>query len=646
MACYHLRMEQSQVPYQTTDNTQAPQTIFSVIRQEVWDFLNNYIVIVPGYSFHQYLNIKRIHLYLNSRFESQNDDMLYKVRDKLFFNIVVPACEVATKMLNVDTKDIRLIPQDPKSSFSTYLLEKELKQWLKGSKFANVLNQIAEDTPRYGSSVIEKTTDGTKVIDLRKLMLDPTVDYIKNSRFVTTISYMTPDELRETGWDNVETAITRYATTYGQTAYEDRSGGVNLMRSTPYVKVYKRYGAVQQGWIDGSKSTKMVRALFIVAGAEEQAKSVDGKNNSDYGVVLFKSRWYKPWPFKDYHYQKIPGRWQGMGIVESLFDTQERINEIKNQKRISMEISAIHLFQTPDKLIVKNALTDLSSGDIIPAKNEIRPIQNEERNLPAFKDEEESYIQHAQRISFAYDAVSGETPTASTTATATLNAQQQATSVFSYKRKNFTNMLRDYFNDLVLPQLLQDLTPEHIMRFTGTQQELEKLDNAAADLYANDFIKERFLNGQTILQAEVDQARQKAINQWRKNGENRFLKIKRAFYNDVKFEFDFNIGNEQVNPQTVATNTQAVLTAIATNPNILNDPRSKLLFYKFAESLGISQGELELADTQAEEKNQQMAQMAGNPQNPMNPMGQAPPNGVASPMQRSAPLASNQMQPQ
>ena len=329
MMRYSVIMNPSQVPLQITEQVQKPENIFSVIRQEVWDFLNNYIVIVPGYSFHQYLTIKRAHLYLNSKFEEQNDDGLYKNREKLFFNVVVPACEVATKMLTVDSKDIRLLPQEPKSYFSTYLLEKELKQWLKTSKIANVLAQIADEAPKYGSIVVEKTTKGAKVVDLRKLMLDPTVDRIKNSRFVTTISYMTPDELRETGWDEkaIELAIQRYSTTYGQTAYEDRSGGVNLMRSTPYVKVYKRYGAVQEGWLDGSKSTKSVRALFIVAGCEEQAKSVDGKNNSDNGVVLFKSKWHKEWPFKDYHYQKIIGRWLGLGIVESLFDTQVRMND-------------------------------------------------------------------------------------------------------------------------------------------------------------------------------------------------------------------------------------------------------------------------------------------------------------------------------
>jgi len=541
--CYSLTVNPS---------TQSIPNIFAQIRTEKSDFLDNYVMIVPGYSFNQYQTIKRINLYLNSKFE---DETLYLNREKLFFNVVTPACEIATKMLNVDTKDIRLLPTNPKTSFATYLLEKELKQWLKTSKMGNVLNEIADNTPKYGSTVLEKTKDGAEMVDLRRLFLDPTVDKIKDSRFVTTIHYMTPTQLRATGWDNVETAIERFGNSYGETAYEDRSGGVNLLRSTPYIKVYKRYGEVPKNWLDGGKSDETVRALFIVAGAEEMEKNSEGKVIGDYGVVLFKSKWHKEWPYKDFHYNKIMGRWLGLGIPEMLFDVQVRMNEIKNQKRISMEISSQHWFQTKDKQIVRNLLTDKLNGDLIISPSGIEPIANEERNLSAFESEEASYFQQAQRLSFAYDAVSGETSAASTTATAIINAQQQATSTFGFKKENYTNMLRDFFNDLVLPQLLIDLTPEHIMRFTGSSQELQKLDEAAAELYANDEIKKMALNGELVTVEMQEALRQKAKDHYKKLGENRFIKVKNAFYKNAEFDFDFNVGNEQINPQTIATNT-------------------------------------------------------------------------------------------
>jgi hypothetical protein len=599
------------------------ETIFSQIRQEADDFYNGSISVVPGYTFNQYDTIKLAHLYLNSKYEDGSE---YLGRDKLFFNVVVPPCEVATKMLNVDTKNIRLWPMNPKSHFSTYLLEKELKLWLKTSKLGRILNTIAEEAPRYGSVVMEKTTDGAQIIDLRRLIIDPTVETIGKSRFVTTIHYMTPSELRETGWDNVDEAIEKFGNTDAAESWEDKGGDMNRLVSTPYIKVYKRYGEVPEYWLKGGRSEKMVKALFIVAGADVQETNAEGKPTGEAGVILFKSKWHKDWPFKDFHYTKVKGRWLGVGIPEMLSDVQVRVNELKNQKRVSMELSSIHLFQTADKQIVRNVLTDLQTGDILYTPTGINPIVNEERNLPAFKDEEESYSQHADRLSFAYEAVRGEAPIASATATATINATQQATSVYAFKRENLALFLQEFFNELVMPQLMKDLTPEHIMRFTGSVQELQKLDEAAAEVYANDFIKSKLLGGEMVTEEDVENQKKGAIELYRRLGDSRFIKIKDAFYDDAEFEFDFIVGNEQADPQVMANNFQSLMMQImqAYGPN---DPRAKLFLSKYAETLGIQPAELEIANQQAAEiEQEQMAQQQMQQMQPQVPQPNGQPN--------------------
>lgn len=598
-----------------TTNLAPPTNIFAQIRKEQWDFMYNWIQIVPGYPFNQYYNIKRCHLYLNSKYE---DSTLYNNRQKLFFNIVIPPCEVAMRMLNIDTKNIRLWPLAPKSYFSTYLLEKEMKFWLKKHKLGQILNQLAEEAPRFGSVVLEKTVDGAEVVDLRRLILDPTVDKIQDSRFVTTISYMTPSQLRETkGWDAraIEQAVQNFANNNTMEPYEDQIVNVNVMRSTPYIKVFKRYGEVPAWWVDDSlkpgtkKGDATVKALFIVAGADLLEKNPEGKPVGEKGVVLFKSLWRKDWPFKDFHYMKTKGRWLGIGIVEMLFDIQVRVNEMANQKRVAMEISTMHLFQTKDKSIVRNVLTDLQSGDLMitgPNGNGIEPINNSAARFSEaeFKNEEERYSGQIDKLSFAYEALRGDTGDASTPLGTTQIAVAQGTSVFAFKKENLSLFLQDYFNDLVLPQLLRDLTAEHIMRFTGNTQELQKLDEAASEVYANDYVKKKILSGSFTTTADFDAAKQKAVAVYQKLGENRFLKIKNAFYDDAEFEFDFLITNEQADPAKMATNIQAVLAEV---PNLnMQDPMVKLLFSKLCEQLGISQGELELAQQQSDQQAQQM----------------------------------------
>ena len=613
------------------------RTIFSQIRQEIKDFNTNYVSIVPGYSFSQIYTLKRIHLYLNSRYETgtnigittgttTNTDIRgaqYLGRDKLFYNIVNPICQLAAKELDTDTKDIRLLPLNPKSYFSTYLLEKELKQWLKKNKLGKVLNQLAEEAPKFGSAVLVKTKDGAEIVDLRRLILDPTVDDIQKSRFVTTIHYMTPTELRDTGWDNVDVAIERFGESNAQEPFQDQYGNTGVMTSTPYIKIYKRYGEVPKWWIDdgatpGTKSgDEMVKSLFITAGSEVLQTNSDGKPVGEQGVILFKSRWYKPFPFKDFHYTKIKGRWLGLGVVEMLFDDQVRMNELKNQKRISMEISAMHLFTTPDKQIVRNVLTDLESGDLMISANGIQPIANEERNLPAFQQEEQSYEAHADRITFAFSALRGEQPASQQTLGQTQIQTAQAKSVFGFKKQNLGLFLQDFFNDLVLPNLMKDLTPEHIMRFTGSSQELDKMDEAAAEVYANDVVKNKILNGEAVYKENYDELKKKAIEVYRKQGTSRFLKIKEAFYDDAEFEFDFLITDDQEDMNIEAQKIQNLFLALAKNPGMLNDPRIKVLFYKYAEKMGINQAEMEVADQQVQLAMQNGQQIPGMP--PMQP---------------------------
>jgi len=593
----------------------TPNNIFSKIRQEQTDFMYNYISVVQGYSFNQYYTIKRIHLYLNSKYENTD---LYLGREKLFFNVVIPPCEVAMRMLNLDTKQIKLWPMNPKSQFSTFLLEKELKLWLKTSKLGKVLNQIAEEAPRFGSVVLEKTKDGAEVVDLRRLIIDPTVDSIGKSRFVTTIHYMTPTELRDSGWDNVDEAIERFSDPNAQSTYEDRQGNINLMKSSPYIKVHKRYGEVPQWWVDdklqpGTKEgDKLVRSLFIVAGADLLYKNKDtSKVTGEAGVILFKSLWRKEWPFKDFHYMKVKGRWLGMGIVEMLFDVQTRINELKNQKRVSMEISSMHIFQGPQSM-VKNIYTDLQSGDYMVKKDGsdgITPVANEERNLPAFKDEESSYQAQVDSLSFAYEAIRGDVDTQATLGQTQI-AVSQGTTVYAFKKENLGLFLQDFFNDLVMPQLMKDLTPEHIMRFTGSAQELDKLDEAAAEVYANDYVKKMLLSG-TFMALEDQQALiEKAKGEYRKLGESRYLKIKENFYQDAEFEFDFIITNEQADPSKLAQNIQALIAEY--DPQKMQDPVYALFIGKQADAIGISSAELELASQKQGQIQKQISQQPTN----------------------------------
>lgn len=587
--------------------------IFSQTRQEVYDFVNNYVNIVDGYSFNQYQTIKKIHLYYNSRFVSGELDS--NGRKKIFFNVVKAPCKVASRFLNFDTKDIRLISNTRESEMATFLLDKELKNWMKTNKTAISLNKIAELSPVYGSTVLKKTKKGADIVDLRRLILDPTVDTITNSRFVILEHNLTPSQLRakqKDGWENIEEAISKFYVTKAPESYI-QDGNLNQVVSSPSVKVYERYGEVPKSWLEGTdpkENEEWVKALFIIAGVDSFQTGEDGKTiTKEEGIILFKSKWFDEWPFRDFHYDKTAGRWLGIGVVEDLFQIQERVNELTNEKRESMTISTKHLFQTQDKTVVKNVLRDLPNGAVLQSgpNGGLVPMANEERNLAAFASEEGRYSNQAKEITFSYDAVRGDRLPTSTPATNAVIQDRNTKSVYGVKRENLANMLRFFFTELVIPQAIKELTKEHIMHFIGSAEELNKLDGALIRNITNRVAIDKILDGEYIDNEALVAIREDISQQLRESGVDRFITIKENFYKDADFTFDINIDNEQEDNTLISNNLFSVFTALASNPTILQDPMIKALFYEYCERVGVNPMKLELASQQRDET-QQMIQ--------------------------------------
>ena len=596
------------------DNTNLTnQTIFGTIRQEINDFVNNYIEVVPGFNFNQYETIKRIHLYTNSRYYDQS---LFSGREKLFFNISNYRKQAISTYLNIDTKDIRLYPMNPKSEMSTFLLEKELKLWLKQNNIPKKLNEMAEEGACYGSVVLKKTKKGAQIVDLRRLFLDPTCRFIKESRFITIKHYFTPSELRKKvkdGWnkDAIESIIQKKK---GQKSYAPQSyenyGTTNPIVSTPYIEVYERYGELDASFF--GKTGDPIRCLAIVAEPFLIGRDPNNTQNSwDDGSVLFKAEWFKDYPFNDFHYQQTRGRWLGVGVVEELFPAQERFNEMSNQKRIAMELSSMHLFQSADATVVDNILTDLQSGDLIKTKTQgsIQPIANEERNMQAFTLEEKSYMDLADKISFVNNIISGEQLPSSTSATQVAVQNINSKSLLKFKRENFAIFIREFIDEFVLPQLVKDLTPEHILRFTGDYNDLQKLDMAHTDVVTNEAVFNYVMEtGIVPTQEEYNEKKKKTMQDMKKKGTNRFVQINKDFFGDTDFEFDIILDDEQEPIATLAQNTFQLLTAVAQNPTLLTQPVTKALIYDWAEKSGISPVKLEIAEAQAPAQTQQNPQ--------------------------------------
>ena len=597
--------------------------IYATIRGEVQDYTQNFIEVVLGWNFNTYETIKRCHSYYNSQFQ---DKTKISGLEKIFFNISKVRVAVASKLMRINPDDIVLTATNPNSVMAAFLLNEELKQWNREHHIERLFNSLALNAPIYGSVVVKniKGEWDKGIVDLRRFALDPTCENDQDSRFITIRHYLTTSELRkmakDNGWDKdaVEEVIRkdRANTKEAPKSYPMRDTNVNnVIRSSPYHEVWERYGEVPESWLGDTPSSdlpdteELVRSIFIVANPFDLVKGQNGVMY-DNGTVLFKSEWKKEWPFKDYHYDKTAGRWLGIGIVEDLFPAQERINEMANQKRISMLLSGMHIFQTQDSTIVQNILTDLQSGDVIRAgaQGGLTPLANEERNLQAYEVEEGRYDKLAGEISMVNSFLLGEGVGGRMTATMSAMVNQNASSSFEVKKKNLLVVLKEYYKEMILPQALKDLTSEHMMRFSGSTENMDYFDNE----YAKCLADEKIVNGEVQVNGHDDYNLlvQTIVGKLKKMGKERWITIKEALYADTDFDLEFVTKDDETKSLALMQQSFQFLSAVAQNPALLDNPMVKPIFMKINTMMGIDPMEIRYSE-QINQSNQGQPGQAG-----------------------------------
>lgn len=607
--------------------------IFRQIRDERQDFLQNEIEVVPGYNFSQYNTIKKIHLYSNGHYEKGDYEEVNGVlRKKIFHQMSTWRCEVATKMIDMDIKDFVLVSNNPETDWNVFLLEKELKVWFKKNEMGQILNEISDELPVYGSVVLQKTATGAKLVDLRHFYVDQATDVLKNARYINLRHLLSHQDLRKMGkkgWENVNEAIDKFSGKYTQgydiSGVTKSSNGSSLFwegagvqttqpEGAPLVEVWERYGEVPLSWFTDKESddNEYVLAKYCVTGIDQTIKNENGVIMGEEGLVLYKEQ-IDELPFKEVHYKKTKGRWLGVGIVELLFEPQRRKNEIENQKARANELASLQIFQSRDETIASNITTDLQNGEILKVKSEITPIATESRSMVALENQAQELENHANDLTFSRDVVSGENAPSSATLGAVQIQTQQTTAVFDYKKENIGMFLGEFIKDLVFPQIEKELNKEHVLRITGSMGELQKLRDNYATNYANRQVIEIILNGENVedYQALYDVFKQKGLEEISKMGDKIWTEINANFFKNLDYNVDIVSTGENNNIYSKINNGNAILQLLGADPTVITDPVKRKVLFKVMSSMGWHISELEEIEKEAGQQQQLMQQ---NPQ--------------------------------
>ena len=139
------------------------------ICEEVEILQKNYddpIQILDGLPHHQKKVIEMTEFYGNSRYLNGQVDELG--RPKAYYQVLNGMCDVEDAAKDIDTKDITVVSDNPNKYYLSFLLSKDIYQWMAREDFGKTLNDMKKTHTRYGSllvkKVIEKDEDGKKNI--------------------------------------------------------------------------------------------------------------------------------------------------------------------------------------------------------------------------------------------------------------------------------------------------------------------------------------------------------------------------------------------------------------------------------------------------------------------------------------------------
>lgn len=511
-----------------------------------------------GYYFNQLSTLNLIDLYYNSKFEDGEYDKL-KQR-KIFLNVGKFRAEVASKQIELDTKDGRFIPDDYADPWMAFFMQKDFKEWSKDSDLAELLNTWGDKLPKYGTIVGKKVGRDIVDVPLQNLRNEISAKSLQTASFVI-------EEHADMPCYEIEDMP------------EWNTDGLKL-KFNECLTVYERYGHVPLGWLNKvnkrpvqeSDWNESVDALVVVAFVPL------GNNSNEKGVHIFYAEQIDERPYREAHWTRQHGRWMGIGVMEDLIANQVAKNIVVNLQRRSLTWASKRIGQSASAdAAAKNLVKDVPDGAILEvgANGQITMLDMSQKNTAEFQQFLGEFEKNADQKAFTYEVATGARTPSSMPATIGVILSKATNAYYDKKREQFGIFVKSVIWDFKMPQFVKDMSKEdRIVLYFSDEPGFEALKSASMQLVKSEFTRISLLGkGEPVDPATIEQA----LDPFEAARSLPFL-LKKTSYKEAKVKFEFSITGEEtdIEAKLASLNTiyQAFLAA--------GDPRAAKVLERMA----------------------------------------------------------------
>lgn len=541
------------------------------------------LVEMPGGHTHSLVNtLKRIDSYYNGKFESGEWDE--KGNKKLFFNITKPTCDIASKFTDIDTKDVILYATSPMSDWKIWLMQHDLKQWLKENNIGKLLNEINFDYPKYGHVFMKKVNKTWKKVNIQNMRFDPSSQSLETDTWIYEALLMTPRQIKEMKWNNQE--------------------GINQLLADKKAKylIYECYDYNLEG---GKKWKRTFKAgVWDYKKGDSYVRGTEALYNTQNewcsSIILHEDEVDKL-PYRELKWEEVPGRRLGFGFAEYLFDNQIAENEAENLERKALYFKALQLWYTRDENIGgKNVFDGLSSGQFLLTPSEINTVPKDNSDLSAYNNTRNRWGGNTSSKTFSTDIARGENlPSRTPLGVANIQAGM-LTSYFDGKKENYGLFLRPWFLEDVIPSFKESVAMEHKLTLLTTVDGASKFIQAKAREMVDQLVMEKIKQTGSVPSKQYVDMMAKSIELLIKSKKTFSTTIPANNYDDAKYVFDINLTGEQLDTQSAQTSMMTAMQLVGSNPVIIQNKGTRTMLFKGLEYSGVSPVDLNLINEEVE----------------------------------------------
>lgn len=480
------------------------QAAASIVSDEITAWRNATCYVTDKVAFNMREVIKKCRKNYYGVFDNPKDSQTGK--DKIFVPDTEYAVETTVKNMDRDQGNYGLKSTKPGKNRLSLFLTKLLQNNLTKQRFEMMLDDIIRSLAIDGTVVVKVQEDPkTKKavinkVDLLNFYIDPLAKSIKETPAVIERVLMTRGEVnRQVEWINKsEIAFEK------DVQREDNDAQNNSSGNTAFAEVYIREGLISKELITGKKSDKdeEVLAEIIVSGecGKFKVHSIQGVKQKSY-----EEAWLT----------RVPGRWYGRGQAEKVMMLQQYHNMIVNIRLTRATVSQLGLWKVKrNSGITPQMLSRLAVNGAVKVRNmdDIEQLVMQEASAASYKDEDVA-LTWVQRITNAFEVVTGEALPATQTATTTSVQSRAAMSSFVLMRKELDDFVKRLIGDHLLKILQKNIKRGDVQRISLDGEDLRAFDNQVAEIIA------------VNMDGDFESNKQQVLASLQLDGNNRYIEI-------------------------------------------------------------------------------------------------------------------------